>query len=250
MDIPLIKSKLKTVQLGHNIHYLPEVDSTNKWAARFDHCQIGDVFLTDFQTSGYGRLKRQWESPRGKNILLTLIDSPPINPAHTPQLTLVTGVAFAKALKKFELPIILKWPNDLFINKKKLGGILCESTGSQVRIGVGLNINSTPADFSDSVKALSTSAFRELGKNLVLEEVIATCLNEYEKTRHDYSIQGIDPLLKEWEALTIVKKTPVKITDDGRSFEAKYEGVTPDGFLLVQVGDKIEKIMSGDLQFI
>ncbi|EKD41746.1 MAG: Transcriptional regulator and biotin acetyl-CoA-carboxylase synthetase, partial [uncultured bacterium] len=238
---------LKTIKLGKNIHYLPEVDSTNLWAARTMPYSIGDVFLADYQSGGYGRLKRTWESPRGKNILMTFIDEAPLDPSKIPQLTLVCGVAIAKAMREFNIPVTLKWPNDLFVQKRKLGGILCEADGGIVRIGVGLNINSTPADYSETLKPNVTSAFRELGKELPLEEVIAKCLTQYELTRHHYDITGVSHLLQEWETLTIPKGTTVRINDDGRTFEAKYNGVSPDGFLLVQVGDKIEKIISGDL---
>ena len=250
MDIEHLKSKLKTNPLVGTIYYQEEVDSTNIWASRTNDAKIGDVFLADYQSAGYGRLKRTWEAPKGKCILLTLIDAPTHNPAHIPQITLVTGVAFAKALKTFGAAITLKWPNDLFIGKKKLGGILCESTGAHIRIGVGLNINAIPGDFSEDVKHISTSLFRELGKEFSREEVIISCLNQYEKTRHEFDIKGIDPLLKEWESLTFPKGMPLRITEDGQTIEVHYEGITSDGYLLVRQGDQIKSIISGDIQLI
>ncbi len=248
MNIQLITQSLKTKYLGQNkIHFEPEIDSTQAFAGRQKDLKKGDVFITDFQTQGYGRLKRNWESPPAKNILMTFVDEIPLNAAHLPQLTLVCGVAMALALRALNVPITLKWPNDLFVGKKKLGGILCEADQGLVRIGVGLNINTTPSEYSEEIRAKTTSVFRELGQTSSREQIIASCLNVYETKREQLDLQGVAKLIQEWETLTLAQGTPIRIIDDKQTFEAKYWGVTPDGFLRAQVGDTVKTFMTGDL---
>ncbi len=249
MNITKIKSKLTTRLLGQSIHFETSTDSTQKWAARSPP-QYGDVYLADFQSIGRGRLDRHWESPAGKNILMTLVDEAPKDPSKTPQITLVAGVAFAKALKTFKLPVLLKWPNDLFVNKRKIGGILCESGEGFIRVGVGININASETDYSEELRPLLTSVLGELGEEISREEVVATCLNEYEIARQRFDSEGIDAIIAEWKLLGLPIGSKVTINEGQGARNALYQGITREGFLLVQIGDTVETIMAGDLKLV
>ena len=190
MDTKLITKNLKTHWAGKKILFKESVDSTNSWASQcLEKEPRGTIFLAGFQTAGHGRMKRGWESPAGKNILLSLIDKPPGDEGRTHQLTLVAGIGFASGLASLfpKLSLGLKWPNDIVVSGKKLGGILCEfdPKPGKVVIGVGLNVNAGKNDFSAEVQKIATSLSIETGKSSPLEPLIAACLNGYETWREE-----------------------------------------------------------------
>lgn len=192
MKIDLIHKNLSTSWLGNKIHFLPSIDSTNNWAKELldTGAKRGEVFITDYQTKGRGRLDHYWESPPGKNILMSFIDAPTENISNTFQLTILTGVSLLKGLMEIEpnLTWSLKKPNDILLDGKKLGGILSEYQGKyqKVIIGVGLNINMTSSDFTSDLTSTATSLKIQTQKNYSREQIVATLLNCYEKQRSIY----------------------------------------------------------------
>lgn len=251
MDINKIKSGLKTDWLGSKIHYQPSVDSTNSWAARTINsgCGRGEVFLTDFQSKGQGRLDRTWESPSEKNILLSLVDNPPPDTKKTHQLTLIAGIGFLDGLKNIfpETALSLKWPNDIILSGKKLGGILSKHQNNSVVIGVGINVNTTLEDFSPTIRNTAISLKIFSGKEYSREEIIASCLNSYEEWRNIYETKGIEIIIKNWEKRSDIFGKSVKITEPHGSFEGIVEMLDADGFLLVKAPDGIKQVISGDV---
>lgn len=248
MDIELIKSSLNNQQ--RSIFYLPEVDSTLLWAKRNPLVQKGDLFLTDYQSAGYGQLKRHWESPRGQNILMTLIDTPHTDPKLIPQLTLVCGVALALVFQNLGLSIRLKWPNDLYVGSKKLGGILCEIALPLIRLGIGLNINTQPHDFPEALRNQATSTHAELGHLLTRESIIAQFVNQYDIIRKDFDVLGLQAIIKQWNQFSFPVGTRMLLNQDNSSLEVSYLGLDADAFLLVKNGNRTEKILSGNLTLV
>ncbi|OGQ07267.1 MAG: biotin--[acetyl-CoA-carboxylase] ligase [Deltaproteobacteria bacterium RIFCSPLOWO2_12_FULL_40_28] len=254
MDVNKIQTALTGRFKNLKISFKSEVQSTNLWAKESLAEGLKDpaLFITNHQTSGYGREQRVWESPAGKNILISLVDNPPQNPSFVYQLTLVFGVAQALALSsQFQkLPFQLKWPNDLYLNGKKMGGILVEypSQFQKVIIGVGININSSQKDFSQDVAKIATSLFEETKTTHILEPLVASILNEYTNWRQIYDTQGLRPIISAWNSLSFITGKKVRVQE---SPEKSYEGVVlrldEDGFLILRVDNQEKQVSFGDI---
>lgn len=233
---------------------MDSVGSTNDWSREDHSAGRGSVYVAGYQKKGHGRLERNWESPAGKNILLTLVDASPDDPSKSYQLTLVAGLAAAHALKLFAGPlqVSLKWPNDIYLQNKKCGGILSEFVEAKklVLVGFGLNINAALRDFSPELQKTATSLFHETKKQAVLEEIIVAILHEYEKWRERYQLQKLAVLLGEWNALSMHRQKRVRVHDGTKTFEGTDQGLNRDGFLEVKVGNKIETVVAGDIQLL
>lgn len=142
-----------TIHKAHIIHF-HELDSTNAYAKKLleeEHPLEGTIISTDFQTSGKGQESNAWESESGKNILMTMILYPQfVNVADQFSLSMVIALGIIDFLKPLlpDIPLHIKWPNDIYANNKKIGGILInnEVMGEEfvhVIAGIGINLNQT-----------------------------------------------------------------------------------------------------------
>lgn len=239
--------------LGKKIHFKEEIASTNSWALKAvkEKAARGEVFLTDYQTQGHGRLDRHWESPPGKNILMSLIDHLPSSESQTPHLTLIAGVSFLKALEQSfsQLQFQIKWPNDILLSGKKVGGILCERHGTHklAVIGLGLNVNMFPQDFSSDLAQTATSLQIATGSKIKREKVVTALLINYENWRETYDTYGLAPIINVWKKKTNLIHKKVKVTENATSYEGIVEGMDEDGFLIVNTQGKNQKVISGDI---
>jgi len=142
------------------------------------------VIIADRQTGGKGRLDRTWESPAGLNIYLSIVIRPELEPKNVTMLTILAAVAGAAALRKTcNIPVSIKWPNDLVIADKKLGGILTEVRADPDRInlaviGIGINVNMTDKDFPEEIRYSATSVKQETGTVFSRNEIIIQLPNE------------------------------------------------------------------------
>ncbi|MDO8644883.1 MAG: biotin--[acetyl-CoA-carboxylase] ligase [bacterium] len=151
------------------------LDSTNEEAKRIglQGAPDGTIIVAEKQEQGRGREGRLWESPAVGNLYASIILRPALSMDQIPRLTVMTGVALARFLRKeIPLEVVLKWPNDIYYNGKKLGGILCEAEAKKdgaldfVVIGIGLNINANLKDFSPKIRKTATSLSIELKKRV------------------------------------------------------------------------------------
>ncbi len=170
MRIDEIKTKIKG-DLGKEILFYETIGSTNTVASNLAEKNTeGVVVLSDSQDKGRGRLGRLWVSPPGVNIYMSIILTPEIKPAEATLITLMTAVACSIAIRKITgLDIKIKWPNDLTVSDKKLGGVLTELKIYQKKIayaivGMGINVNIDIKDFPEDVRKIATSVKNETGK--------------------------------------------------------------------------------------
>ena len=162
-----IKSLLNTSWAGCDVLYFPETDSTNTRAKRLgdEGAVHGTLVAADRQTGGKGRRGRRWESPAGSSIYMSILLRPDIPPDQAPMLTLVMAQSTAEAIRiRTGEEALIKWPNDIVINGKKVCGILTEmSTEIQwinhVVIGVGINVNTEY--FPEELTETATSIYLE-----------------------------------------------------------------------------------------
>ena len=250
-----IEGLLDTEFIGREIIYLDSVDSTNSYAKRLGEKDFidGTVIIAEEQISGRGRLGRNWASPKGKGIWMTILLKPDIKPEQASQVTLIAAVAVMKGIKGgCDTDIMIKWPNDLVHNGRKLCGILTELGAEIDRInylcvGIGINANSDEKDFGD----LNTATSIKIASGLQADrkKIIAEVLKSFENYYSLFLKNGnISFMLDEYKkASANVGKEVRVITKDGE-FKAVAEDISSNGHLLVRRdGGRIEEITSGEV---
>ena len=234
-----ISNKLGTRFIGNKVVVYPQLASTMEIAkiAASNGVDEGTVIVAEEQTSGKGRMDRMWISPKGC-VTLSVILYPDIK--HLPSLVMVASVAIIHAIKKVTgLKAKIKWPNDILINGKKVGGILIEGTIQNISvsyavIGIGLNVDFNIRDYPE-IADIATTLSDEKGKHVSRLDITRSLLTEFEKL---YLIaRDKNSVYKEWRDNmdTIGKKVSAK------SGDIVYEGivntVSEDGSLVLTTPD-------------
>jgi BirA family biotin operon repressor/biotin-[acetyl-CoA-carboxylase] ligase len=134
----------------------------------------GALVVADYQTAGRGRLGRTWAAPAGTALLFSLLLKPPPE-RHTPELSLVAGVAVADALERtLGLSVQIKWPNDVMLRRKKIAGCLAEARDGAVVLGIGVNVGQTAEELADGAGSIRTLT----GRTWDREDLLATLLDD------------------------------------------------------------------------
>lgn len=251
-----ILTELQTQRLGQNIVYFDTVDSTQRIAHQLarEGKGHGTVVVADEQTGGKGRLGREWFSPSGTGIWISMIIRPELPLHAVPQLTLLSAVAITKGIRELtELDVKIKWPNDLLLHGKKICGILTELNAEADRvnyviIGFGLNVNHSERDFPDDLRQIATSLAMEKGTQLERAKLIARILENWEKLYQHYCEHGFELIKTLWETYAIsIGKQIVARTLNG-SFQGEAVGITHEGVLLLKdENGQVHKIYSADI---
>jgi BirA family transcriptional regulator, biotin operon repressor / biotin---[acetyl-CoA-carboxylase] ligase len=164
------------VPFGEPLTYVEECASTQRLLP--DDAPEGALAVADHQTAGRGRLGRVWEDVPGRSLLCSLLLRPPMPMPLWPELSLVAGGAVARAIGH---SAEIRPPNDVFLNGKKVAGILAEATKGRVVLGIGVNVNHTADELpADTVKP-ATSLRVELGREFDRDELLAVILVELER---------------------------------------------------------------------
>ncbi len=246
-----VKKYLKTSYLGQIIKYYPELDSTNNEALALitKNALNGTVVITDNQTKGRGRQSNKWLSTPSKNLTFSIILYPnsPLNQIN--YYSMLAGLAITDCLMEHNITAQLKWPNDVFINGKKVGGILCESKirGEEIKsmvIGIGLNVN-VQTDALTKVLHNATSLFIESGTTFQREKLLANILNHLENRLQN--TDNINPQLKEWEMRCAHLNQAVTFHSDNNFIHGIFKGLSPTGQAKMLIDDKNVYFDSGEL---
>ncbi|AJY77136.1 biotin--[acetyl-CoA-carboxylase] ligase [Paenibacillus beijingensis] len=244
-----IQERLTTVSFGRRIHLLGSVDSTQNVARQFaeEEAADGTLVIAEQQLSGRGRMGRQWVSPAGKGVWMSMVLRPRLPIHFAPQLTLLTAVALCRSLRTLTgLDIGIKWPNDLLIEGKKISGILLESAAEEERLryviaGIGISVNLEEDDYPQDLLPRATSLRIASGAAIDRTAVIASFLNEWEQLYQTYESSGFEPVRLLWEALSVsLHKPAVLITPQGK-IEGVPVGLHDAGGLKVIESDGTER---------
>lgn len=238
------------------VSVLPLVDSTNTRLLDADPAQDPQALLAELQTAGRGRRGRQWISPFGANLYLSIAWSWPSWPRELTALSLAVGVAAARALRGLGLSTLrLKWPNDLWVEQRKLGGILIEhrgEAGGACRVVVGLGLNLGMADAQATAvtqpwinldEALARCGAVPAARNAVA----AALLRELDALLRDYPQQGFSAVSAEWNALDATRDLPVRISHGDSGFDGIARGLDADGALRIDVDGEIRAVHAGEV---
>ncbi len=244
-----VAHNLETRFIGQRVIYYPRLPSTME-AARQEAKQgaaEGTVVIAGEQTAGRGRLKRAWLSPEG-SIALSIILRPGL--ACLPSLIMVASLAVVHAIEKVTgLKPLVKWPNDVLVDGRKVAGILIESRvrGKIVDfsiIGIGINANLRLADFP-ALSPFATSLSDELGREVSPLSVIRRLLVEIEGLYRD--LPAGESLYEEWRDSLVTLGKKVRVTSGETIDEGIAESVTRGGSLLLRHSDgSLTEVVAGE----
>lgn len=246
---------LATRELGRTLHHYETVESTNSKAFELAHEGgfHGEVIVTEHQTAGKGRRGRAWSSPAGKSLAMSVILRPEIAPARAPELTLVAAVALAQTLRDSGVEAKIKWPNDVQIGGKKVAGILTELSADVERVhfvvlGIGVNLNAETGDFPPEVAEIATSVQVVRRSPVHRALFTAALLGQLETWVDRWTDEGFEPVRAAWKELSSTLGEEVLVRADNRELRGIAEDIDPSGALLLRVGDKLERVLSGDVE--
>jgi len=244
---------LKINRIGKKIFFFDSIDSTNEFAKSLvvseEDEADGAVVIANEQTMGKGRLKRRWISSRGGIYLSLVLNQRNVNNASA--LNVFSALPVAKSIKNLGLDCTIKWPNDLMIKGKKVGGILGELVSSGEKsyavIGIGMNANIDIFRYPDEFRNSATSIKDELSKDISNNELIENLLKDYESFLAKFERKRRKGLLKEYKELSVIlgQQVVVKCTDE--TIEGLALDILTDGSLLVKAGSEEMKILEGDV---
>ncbi|MBN1411795.1 MAG: biotin--[acetyl-CoA-carboxylase] ligase [Spirochaetales bacterium] len=209
----------------------------------------GTIAMASYQENGRGRFKtREWVSSPGKNLLFTLIFS--ASSLHRPVTVfpLLAGLAVSLVLEQlFDLKALIKWPNDIFINNRKVSGILCEEYGDAYLVGIGLNCNQT--GFSGDLGGTATSLRNETHRFINIFELLENLMSAIKKTMENESWKTLiqNRLYAADETVKIVVSGPAG--GKKNEYTGRIAGITDEGalaFMDESTGKTLE-IYSGEL---
>lgn len=254
-----LKKYIRTQKIGSNVICLKTIDSTNSEAKRRSLEEAeGTVFLSEQQTAGRGRLGREWASPDGKGIWMSVLLKPAISPDKIPQLTTVAAAAVSLALESidtvFDTMLRIKWPNDILLGAKKAGGILtemqmCGDIVQAVVIGIGLNVSLKENDFPHQLRQQATSLLLETGVSYDRVIIIAQIINFLESLYQEFLTEGdLGRSLAICRKRSAVIGRKVQLLHQGNKEEVEVLDLGCQGELVVKHADGTRSsIISGEI---
>lgn len=250
-----IKSLMHTEWVAKEVLYFDTIDSTNTKAQELAEkgYPSGTLVVADKQESGKGRRGRSWVSPSGTGIFMTLMIKPDINPNNASMLTLVAALAVAKAITSVTgEEAMIKWPNDIVVNGKKVCGILTEMNAqfdyiNHIVVGIGINVHNE--SFPEEISQMASSLMIEAGgKRFHRAQIIAETMSYFEQYYDTFlKTQDLSALVREYDKLLVNRNKSVRVLDPKEPFDGKAMGITPKGELIVDTWESRKLVSSGEV---
>jgi len=198
-------------------------------------CPVGSIVMAETQTAGRGRYGRVWQSPRGNLYVSFVFEA---NPMLDKYLSFLTGLALAESLPEFN--VRLKWPNDVLLEGKKVAGILLETTGDKIIVGIGVNLVSSP----DKNMLYPTA---NLGGRLSPIGLVKRLMIQYDALFDVFNKKGFKKIRARWLDLAIGVGETISVHLPTEELIGTFKGISDDGALLLKVGKKVHSITAGDV---
>ena len=250
-----IKSLMYTDWVAKEVLYFDTIYSTNIKAQELAEkgYPSGTLVVADKQESGKGRRGRSWVSPSGTGIFMTLMIKPDINPNNASMLTLVAALAVAKAITSVTgEEALIKWPNDIVVNGKKVCGILTEMNAqfdyiNHIVVGIGINVHNE--SFPEEISQMASSLMIEAGgKRFHRAQIIAETMSYFEQYYDTFlKTQDLSALVREYDELLVNRNKSVRVLDPKEPFDGKAMGITPKGELIVDTWESRKLVSSGEV---
>lgn len=248
LDEATIRARLPSGRLA----VLPVIDSTNQYLIeRIGTLEPGDACVAEYQAQGRGRRGRQWISPFGNNLYLSLYWRLEQGPAAAGGLSLMVGIVMAEVLQRLGAEgVRVKWPNDLYLNDRKLAGILVEINGkagdaAHVVIGAGINLamREPAAGMIDQGWINLQEAGIVIDRNALVAELTATLRQALRQFEGD----GFAPFVARWQALDNFFDRPVKLLIGDREIRGIARGIDAQGALLLEQDGERHAYLGGEI---
>lgn len=256
LSSPEITPLLNTKSIGLNMIHFDTINSTNIKAKELASSDVSDgtVVVSEEQTAGRGRLGRTWISPKNKGVWMSIILRPHIDPIYASRVTLVAAAAVFNAMKDLQIPALIKWPNDIVLNNKKVCGILTEMSAELNRIhylviGIGVNVNTDADEFPEEIKDIATSIKAEINNHIDRKALLAGIINHFEPLYNELvNYNNIAASIDICRNNSIFLGKNVKILKFGKEYIVKALDIDHEGQLIVEHEDGTEeKIFSGEV---
>lgn len=246
LNAETLQHAAQTRLLGQVVRYWESVDSTNAAVVRLlkEGALEGTVVMADTQTAGRGRIGKQWFSPPGVNLHLSVLLKPPLHLPEVRLYTLIGSLAIADAVESYGVKSQVKWPNDVLVGDKKIGGVLTEVQAHDGRaealimgFGVNLNIDRSSMDRLYGEAAVGATSLREVVGRMVDRNAFAARVLESLEQRHfDFLSHGKTPLLAEWRRRSFLGRR-VTVREEDVHVEGIAMSLDEEGCLIVNLDD-------------
>ncbi|MBU1754412.1 biotin--[acetyl-CoA-carboxylase] ligase [bacterium] len=242
---------LKSRMFSRQIHLLEEVSSTQDVLRSLivSGSPEGTIVISETQSEGRGRLDREWVSPEG-GLWFSVTLIPPLGPEAAPQITMIAALSIVQAIRDVVgLSACIKWPNDIFINNKKVAGIIGEMSSHQVAIkyialGIGINVN-IPLE---KLPSCATSVFHETQREIPLEELLSSFLDHLDDNYSVFkSSKNLTPFMDNIRELLLYKDETVEISTAQGIIQGTILDIHTDGRLIIKTGDECRMLSSGEI---
>lgn len=251
--IQLLDEEQIARQIEHGrVTVLPVIDSTNQYLLdRLSELQSGDACVAEYQQAGRGRRGRKWFSPFGSNLYLSMYWQLEQGPAAAIGLSLVIGIVIAEVLQSLGADKVrVKWPNDLYLQDRKLSGILVELTGktgdaAQIVSGAGINLMMRRVE-SDVVNQ-GWISLQEAGISIDRNQLAACLIKELRAGFKLFENEGLAPYLGRWEKLDNFINRPVKLIIGDKEIFGISRGIDAQGALLLEQEGVIKPWIGGEI---
>ena len=237
----------------YHLERFQTLSSTNEYLKRLAESGApeGTAIIAEEQTAGKGRLGRSWASPKG-GAWFSLLLKPPVSVEQAGCISILIAVSLAKALREhWGVPVGVKWPNDLYVNNKKLGGILIElgSHGKQIEwliAGIGINVNNA---LPQETRVPATSLSCELGRAIALGEFFEVALEALARAYERFLAEEFEFVREAWQQLSVLPQR-IGVLTGAEKFEAEVLGLSEFGRLVVRMGGSIRELTAEEVTLV
>ncbi len=243
---------LETKFIGKKIIYLETVGSTNTYLKEIGNIEKdGTVVISEEQTKGRGRLGRSFKSNSGEGIYMSILLKPNISLEKASFITLIVGASIIKTFNKLGVKSLIKWPNDIILNNKKLGGVLTELSCEKDSINyivTGIGINVKTLAFDDEIKDKATSIYKE-GYDISRIDIIREILVNFERLYNLYiENDNKEDTLKICRQFSAIINKKVYVTKNNDKELVTCIDINNNGDLVVKdLCGKVKNIVSGEV---
>ncbi len=235
------------------LELIPIIDSTNQYLLeRVDSLQPGSVCIAEYQGKGRGRRGREWVSPFGSNLYMSMFWRLDAGMAAAMGLSLVVGVAVVEALQQVGITgVKLKWPNDLYHQDKKLAGILVEMSGqaggaANLVIGIGMNLM-MPAQTPGITQPWTSVEDILQGQHFDRNQLAVALVNALHQVLSDYELHGMNHFVERWNPLDNFLGRKVKLLMGEREIIGIERGINEQGAVLLETEQGVEAFIGGEI---
>ncbi|CDL84653.1 bifunctional biotin--[acetyl-CoA-carboxylase] ligase/biotin operon repressor BirA [Xenorhabdus cabanillasii] len=248
----LSKGMIESYLPNNGVEVIPVIDSTNQYLLdKLEELISGDSCVAEYQYAGRGRRGRQWVSAFGRNLYLSMFWRLEQGPAAAIGLSLVVGIVIAEVLNRQGAERVkVKWPNDLYMDDKKLAGILVELMGktgdaAQIVIGIGMNI-SMSSEQQKLINQRSTN-LQQAGVTIERNKLVAEIVVELKKALIQFEKEGLLPFISRWFKLDNFMNRPVKLIIGDQEIYGISRGIDQQGALLLDIDGVITPYIGGEI---